>query len=583
LEFYMAIVATHVAAVQELYVAYFGRPADVAGLDYWTNVVEAQGGSTTAVSASFATQPEYIVAFFGKTNAQVVDQIYLNMFGRGTSTTDGRAYWVDLLNKGTVGISTIVAEVANGAQGSDGVAVENKIEAATAFTNALDTEAEQAGYNGPDALAAAKSWIASITTDATLTAAIAPSALNAQVAAVVKAGTPFSLETGIAALRAADKAIADFVKANDLDAADPATDLSDAADTAEAALATSVGAGYAGTDRQKAAALADRQETLTKAAKTANDNLAEARGDASPKAVAAADALARATAAQTAADKAEDAALLKQNAAEAFLEASVSGRAVTIGATDITIAPATGTDPIVLARINADTGAVTLASGITETAYPGVGALVTAVRDYNDALLVQSGAVKAVAAANKTITDVLSDADEAAATAIAPLATAAANANKAVTDLAKLVSDLSAAEAKVDAYADLVEARETAVTDFANGGYLEPVTLEAASAALTGSDVFMLGSVDSTVTGFGTSGDDVIYVGKNFTFNAGGLDAGVDTAMEVFFVQNGNRAEVHVEKAAYGSTSDDVIVISLVGVDAADLQLTDGVISLKDA
>lgn len=578
----MAIVATHVAAVQELYVAYFGRPADPAGLDYWTNVVEAQAGSTTAVSAAFATQPEYIVAYYGKTNAQVVDQIYLNLFGRGTSTTDGRSYWVDLLNKGTVGVSTIVAEVAGGAQGSDGVAFENKVEAATAFTNALDTAAEQAGYAGADSLALAKTWISSITTDATLTAAIAPTALNAQVAAVVKAGTPFALESGIAALRAADKAIADFVKANDLNAATAGDDLDTAADTAEGALATSVGAGYAGTDRQKAAALADRQEVLNKAAKTAADNLADARGDASAKAVAAADALARATAAQTAADKAEDAALLKQNAAEAFLEASISGREVTIGATEITAAPATGTTPVVLARINADTGAVTLATGITETAYPGVGALVTAVRDYNDALLVQSGAVKAVTAANTAITN-LDDTDEAAALAIAPLATASANATKAVSDLAKLVSNLSAAEAKVDAYADLVDAQETATADFAAGGYLAPVTLTAASAALTGSDVFLLGSVDSTVTGFGTSGDDVIYVGKNFTFNAGGLDKGVDTAMEIFFVQNGNRAEIHVEKAAYGSTSDDVIVISLVGVDAADLQLTDGVISLKDA
>ncbi|MDY0978194.1 hypothetical protein SOM61_24830 [Massilia sp. CFBP9012] len=581
----MAIVATHVAAVQELYVAYFGRPADPAGLDYWTNVVQAQAGSTTAVSAAFATQPEYIVAYFGKTNAQVVDQIYLNLFGRGTSTTDGRAYWVDLLNKGTVGVSTIVAEVANGAQGSDGVAFENKVEAATAFTAALDTAAEQAGYAGADSLALAKTWISSITTDATLTAAIAPTALNAQVAAVVKAGTPFALESGIAALRAADKAIADFVKANDLDAATAESALNTAAATAETNLAGKV-PGYAAatTDRAKAAALADQQEKLTKEAKAANDELADARGDASAKAVAAADALARATAAQTAADKAEDAALLKQNAAEAFLEASIGGtRAVTVGAEEITVVPTTGVTPVVLARINVDTGAVTVASGITETAYPGIGALATAVRDYNDALLVQSGAVKAVAAANKTISDDLSDADEAAAVAIAPLATTAAEATKAVSDLAKLVTALSAADAKVDAYADLVDARDVAVADFADGGFLAPVTLTAASAALTGSDVFLLGSVDSTVTGFGTSGDDVIYVGKNFTFNAGGLDKGVDTAMEIFFVQNGNRAEIHVEKAAYGSTSDDIIVISLVGVDATDLQLTDGVISLKDA
>ena len=42
----MAIVTTHVAAVQQLYVAYFGRPADVAGLDFWTNVGSNSKGST---------------------------------------------------------------------------------------------------------------------------------------------------------------------------------------------------------------------------------------------------------------------------------------------------------------------------------------------------------------------------------------------------------------------------------------------------------------------------------------------------------------------------------------------------------
>lgn len=580
----MAIVATHVAAVQELYVAYFGRPADPAGLDYWTNVVQAQAGSTTAVSAAFATQPEYIVAYFGKTNAQVVDQIYLNLFGRGTSTTDGRAYWVDLLNKGTVGVSTIVAEVANGAQGSDGVAFENKVEAATAFSNALDTAAEQAGYAGADSLALAKTWISSITTDATLTAAIAPNALNAQVAAVVKAGTPFALESGIAALRAADKAIADFEKANGLDNATAEATLATAASTVEGKLAAAVdatGATYAGTDRQKAAALADAKEELADLATARNKDLAEARGDASAKAVAAADVLARATTAKTAADKAEDAALVKQDAAEAFVEVSLSGREVTIGATEITIEAATAGPDVILARIAAN-GTVTLANGITETAYPGVGALVTAVRDYKDALAVQDGAVKALAAANTAI-GALSPADQTAAGLIGPAATAAAAANKAVTDLNKLVTDLAAADAKVDAYDDLLAAKETATTDFADGGYLAPVTLAPGVAALTGSDVFLLGSDDVTVSGFGASGDDVIYVGKNFTFNAGGLDKGVDTAMEIFFVQNGNRAEIHVEKAAYGSTSDDIIVISLVGVDATDLQLTDGVISLKDA
>lgn len=579
----MAIVATHVAAVQELYVAYFGRPADPAGLDYWTNVVEAQAGSTTAVSAAFATQPEYIVAYFGKTNAQVVDQIYLNLFGRGTSTTDGRAYWVDLLNKGTVGVSTIVAEVANGAQGSDGVAFENKVEAATAFTSALDTAAEQAGYAGADSLALAKTWISSITTDATLTAAIAPTALNAQVAAVVKAGTPFALESGIVALRAADKAIADFVKANDLDA-DTAEDQLDTAVTNAVNALNGKVAGYAAapTDRQKAALLADEQKDQADEAKEAADALATARAGASTKAVAAADSLARATTAYETADKAYKTAVLEFNAAESFVEQRAGNREISLVDGVYSIAPATvGGTATPLIRVSAE-GVVTLAPGVTEAAYPGVTAMAAAIRSVQDTQAIRTGADTALDKATAVV-DALED--KADAVEIADLAATAAKEQKDVTDLAKLVATLEKAEAQVDAYAKLVTAQEVAVADFAAGGYLAPEQLNGpTAAALTGSDVFLLGSSNAvTLAGFGTSGDDVIYVGKNYTLNAGGLDKGVDTAMEIFFVQNGGRAEVHVEKAAYGSTSDDVIVISLVGVDAADLQLTDGVISLKDA
>ncbi|MDY0961317.1 DUF4214 domain-containing protein [Massilia sp. CFBP9026] len=217
----MAIVATQVAAVQQLYVSYFGRPADPAGLDYWTNIVEAQK-STAAVSATFAASAEYKTAFEGKTNAQIVDQLYTNLFGRPADAT-GRAYWVDLLDKGTIKVDTIVYEVSLAALTTDKEAVENKVAAATAFTAALDTPAEVAGYTGDAALALAKAFITGVTTDATLATATAPAALTASVAAVVNAGTPFSLETSLASYLSAQNAktvvLADLAENEDVAAA----------------------------------------------------------------------------------------------------------------------------------------------------------------------------------------------------------------------------------------------------------------------------------------------------------------------------------------------------------------------------
>jgi len=601
----MAIVATHVAAVQELYVAYFGRPADVAGLDYWTNVVEAQGGSTTAVSASFATQPEYIVAFYQKTPAQIIDQIYANMFARGPSTTDGRSYWVDLLTKGTVGVSTIVADVANGAKGTDATSIENKVEAATAFTNALDLESEQAGYEGPDALALAKAWITGITTDATLTAAITPAALDAQVAAIVKAGTPFTLASALGELQTAERALDKFLADNELPAAVGTAKSEVAADlvTATTAVDTLVTTGTynpAASAAVASALLADQQKLNSDALKAANTELANANAEAASKTglSAAIANLRTATDASTAATKAAGATEVDltvatnefntRNSETADVETLVdgTGKPVTLTANMAVVtigdAAATPSTEVELIIVNAR-GNFVLASGITEADYPGI----TALRDaltadfyadteaYAAAQTLDSAGKVKVIADNPVIVDRVMDAydDTDGVTA----------AQKAIDDLAEAVAD----RAEVVALQTALNKADKAVTDlrteFTTNGFATPAPLDLATASGTAaSDIFMLGDAENvSITGFGRLGEDSLYVGNNYVLNSGELSTGNNSAMEVFFVQNGNRAEVHVETAAYGSSSDDVIVVSLVGVEVADLQLVDGIISLK--
>ena len=619
----MAIVATHVAAVQELYVAYFGRPADVAGLDYWTNVVADQGGSTTAVSASFATQPEYIVQYFGKTNAQVVDQIYANMFGRASSNTDGRSYWVNLLNEGKVGISTIVAEVANGAQGADADSVENKVAAATAFTAALDTEAEQAGYNGTSALALAKAFITGVTTDATLTNATAPEALAATVAGVVKAGTPFSLDASVDTLNDAREALADFLEDNDLDA------LADA-DAVEAALDEEIGdaavlvAGFdfaaaevdlAGFDGERASVqavlIADAEEALAKELSDSQTALATARAAASAGVRAIADNLAGANVAFDEAEEAAAEAVLTQNAAVDFVEARTGTRAIsivynteTVTETDedtgeetevevatsdvktVTIA-AGGTDAAAVVLINENrAGNLQLASSsITEAKYPGVTALLEALRANQDAQLDLDAATEAQAdALTEYSATGTAGAPSAAAKAIVDRSADVAAAREAIDDLAELVADWEEAVALKDEYENLNDDVAAAVKSFTDNSYVAPSFLDAATkAATSGSDIFLLDSDTDAVTisSFGRSGNDTIFVGSAFKFNEGDLEDGDNAALEVFFVQNGTRAEIHVENAAYGSDSDDVTVITLIGVNADDLVFNSGVITVN--
>lgn len=576
----MAIVATHVAAVQELYVAYFGRPADPAGLDYWTNVVAANAGSTAAVSATFAASPEYIVTFYGKTNTQIVDQIYTNLFNRAADAT-GRAYWVDLLNKGTIKVDTIVAEVAAAALTTDAERVENKVAAATAFTTALDTPAEVAGYTGFKSIDAAKAFIAGITTDASLTAALVPAKLSETVAGVVKAGTPFALDSGVAALRAADKAMDDFVAANNLTGAGTVKSQIEArVKAADDALIAEVD-NYAGSDSVKAAALAEAQKALATALSTANTELASARTTAGAKVVSIIDAEVRAEASVEQAELAQVQAAGALVTATSVFQTTAKGVAA-VSDTAISFTPTGGTSTLLI-TINTTTGVATLAPGVTEATNPGVTALLNAARADAQADLVVKGATEALGAATLARTTLTgTDATNAAKvlTEVGEQATAQENAAA----LTKLANALTTAEALETKFAALDKAVVTANADFTAAGYLAPAALnDVFTPALTGSDVFTLGNKDAvTVTNFGVNGDDVIFVGKNFTLNTGAVSTGVDTAMEIFFVQNGNSAEVHVEKAAYGSSQGDVIVISLVGVDATDLQLTDGVISLKE-
>lgn len=590
----MAIVATHVAAVQELYVAYFGRPADPAGLDYWTNIVEAQQ-STAAVSATFATSPEYIVTYFGKTHAQVVDQIYSNLFGR-TADATGKAYWVDLLNKGTIKVDTIVAEVAAAAHlagNTDADRLENKVAGATAFTAEIDTPAEIAGYSGTAALNQAKAFLTGITTEATLTAAINPATLEATVAAVVKAGTPFSLETGVAALRAANEAVEDFLEENELDtSADPAADLEDAVDEAAEDIATDGGVtGFdtATSANVRAALLEEAQDANAETLSDAREALATARAAASASVRAVADDLAAATAANTEAAAAAAEAKLVEDAAVASVAARADGRAVTItlnadGEFE-SAAIAAGADPVAnpaapLITVNSS-GSIVLSTGITEADFPGVTALRDAIRANEDAKLVADAAGDALDDADAGYT-ALSAANKILADNIATATGDVADAEEAIADLADLVEAYEDAVALEDEYEALIDAQTAAIADFTAAGYLEPQAFNAATASATaGSDIFILGTSDEvTLSSFGRSGNDSIFVGSDFKLNTGDLEDGDNAALEVFFVQNGSRAEIHIEKAVYGSESEDTAVITLIGVNAEDLQFSNGVITL---
>ncbi|VXC58190.1 DUF4214 domain-containing protein [Massilia sp. 9I] len=186
-------------AIQKLYVAFFNRPADYYGLQYWDSVVTAANGNTAAVAAEFSKSKEYTDTFAGMNTRQIINTVYKNLFGRSADEA-GLEYWFGEVNAGRVTISNAVTSIAAGAQNADKIAYASKVTAATAFTNALDTTDERLGYAGEKANAVAKLFVAGVTDAATLATAVTPANLDATVNQSIGAGataTTYQLAKGL--------------------------------------------------------------------------------------------------------------------------------------------------------------------------------------------------------------------------------------------------------------------------------------------------------------------------------------------------------------------------------------------------
>jgi len=192
------------AAVQRLYVAYFNRPADTTGLARYEAMLSSTEAATQAELEAIATtyfspSAEYTSNFAGLSEAGIVNKLYQNLFGRDAEPK-GLQEWALALANGTETVASIALQLSFSAQGTDADTIANKIEAAAAFTAALDTTDEIVGYSGDAAAASAASWLATVgSSEASKDAAIA--GVDAAVAAAVAAsdtsteGSTFTLTT----------------------------------------------------------------------------------------------------------------------------------------------------------------------------------------------------------------------------------------------------------------------------------------------------------------------------------------------------------------------------------------------------
>ncbi|TDY34058.1 DUF4214 domain-containing protein [Janthinobacterium sp. 75] len=564
--------ATYTDAIQKLYVAYFTRPADAAGLAYWEGVVAAAKGDTSAVSAAFAASTEYQTEYAQITTGGVISKIYANLFGHAPDDA-GLAYWIDAINNKVFTIDQAVTKIAAGAQGTDKVAYDSKVLVATSFTAALDTDAEKAGYSGKGANDAAKTFLKGITDADGATAAIVPAALDAQVSKVVKAGVPFTVTGALASLDAAHAAVDAFLVTADGDNdAKTSTDSATLNTNALTALnnldAKIGGSSYAAaSDVLKAALMAD-QVAANKAVLDAAKTSVKAASDA----VATVAGLGQAIAASAAAVAADKAATDGVTATDIKLAGALASYNKAVGGTPVTVAA----DGQVTDLIEVKDGKLVLATDITEKTNPGITDLLNAsiAKEAADVVSTDAAAAKLAAAAAVTALD----AGNAKSGALATANDAVTAANKTITDLATLVTKLGAADALVAQLKGLTDAVADAENTFVSHDFVKPLTLGATALATDAADIFVAGKVDSQITGMDKK--DVLFVGTDYQLNTGKLPAGNNAVLEIFLEQTGKNTVVTVETKAYGSETADVIHITLVGVNSTDVHFANGIVTV---
>ena len=96
--------------IHQMYIAYYQRPADPAGLIYWQDQLNTNGGGETgwnAVAAAFANAAESSALYGNQTLGQKISAIYLAAFERAASADEVTVRALNKVDFPTFGKPTI--------------------------------------------------------------------------------------------------------------------------------------------------------------------------------------------------------------------------------------------------------------------------------------------------------------------------------------------------------------------------------------------------------------------------------------------------------------------------------------------
>ena len=134
--------------IQKLYIAYFARPADPPGMNYWL-FNSSKETRIKDIAELFSAQSEYKKLITSQKSLDFqINQFYLNLYNR-KADFEGINYWISMIDKGTYTINDLVFELIYSednvgqnnfkASFQDIQALNNKIDAAELFTKELNS------------------------------------------------------------------------------------------------------------------------------------------------------------------------------------------------------------------------------------------------------------------------------------------------------------------------------------------------------------------------------------------------------------------------------------------------------------
>lgn len=165
--------------LQKFYLAFYGRPADPGGLNYWATQMDSRfDNNDEGLASAFgsADQTEFRALYSSTPEVGTfIEAIYQNLFGRSVEDA-GSIYWAgvyeDYLDSGYSEDDTraiIIARIIDGANESDALGITNKTIVANAFTDEITASVASIGA---DDLVTARALVEGEGTDAWLAATL---------------------------------------------------------------------------------------------------------------------------------------------------------------------------------------------------------------------------------------------------------------------------------------------------------------------------------------------------------------------------------------------------------------------------